>query len=1034
MNFPNLSALAVRERSVTLFFILLASALGVFAFLSLGRAEDPAFIVRVMVVTALWPGATAQQMQEQVADRLEKRAQEVDLLYRIETTARPGRVDLQIEFHDYTPGEDVPWHFYEVRRRMQDEAPQLPRGVIGPFINEDFSDVYFSLLSLSAPELPPRLVVREAERIRDRLRRIPGVRKAVVIGERPERIFVDFDTARLASLGVAPQAILDAIDAHNRLLPAGLVETRGPRVYLRLDADLADLADLRSVPVRAGERTFRLGDIATVRRGYEEPPAYLVRAGGQDAVILGLVTERGENGLAVGARLAEFLRAETARLPLGMTLAQLTNQADAIAKAVNLFQLKFLVAVAVVTFVSFLALGLRAGIVVAIAVPITLGLTFLLMKFSGMSLDRVTLGALILSLGLLVDDAIIAIEMMIVKMEEGWDRFRAAGHAWNVTAAPMLFGTLVTAAGFVPIGFARSAVGEYAGNMFWVLAYALVVSWFVAVTFTPYLGVMLLRAPRNGAHGEGMYRTAGYRRLRRLVRACVHWRKTTVAVTVAALAVAIAGMAGPVEKQFFPSSDRTEVLVSIFLPQGTSIAVTDAVTRRVEALIAPRPEVKSLSAYVGAGPPRFFMSLNPEMPNPAFAKIIVVTHGTGERDALMAALEEHIAAGEFPGARVRVHRLFYGPPSVWPVAFRVLGPDLTELRRIAGEVREVMAANPHAVHAHLDWNERVPVGRLAMDRERLRLIGLTPREVADQMQFHLDGVVVTEIREDIRTVEVRARGLREAAGGADLATLELKTGDGRKVALAQLGELRVDYEEPVLKRYNRQPVLAVQGDVRGAQPPDVTRAIWEALAPLRGRLPPDYHLEIWGDVEESAKADASIQKLQPVMAALMLVFIMLQMRSFSGTFMVLATAPLGIIGAVVALLVFRQAFGFVALLGLIGLAGILMRNTLILTQQVSDNFADGMSAADAVVEAAVRRARPVLLTALAAMLAFVPLATDSFWGPLAYTLIGGLAAGTLITLLFVPALYAMWFRLPPRDSGADADAAADGPDPLSAVP
>jgi len=1017
MSFPNLSALAVRERAVTLFFLILSVLGGLYAFATLGRAEDPAFTVRVMQVNVAWPGATPQQLQEQVVDRLEKKIQEVEFLYRIETTIRPGQATLQVEFHDYTPQARVPELFYQVRKRMWDAQREMPAGVIGPVANDDFADVYFSLLALTAPKLPHDELVREAERLRDEIQRIDGVHKALLLGERTQRMYVEFDNARLVNLGLSPQAIFEAIDASNRLVPTGRLETDGPRLHIRLDADLSDPEALARLPIRAGSKVIRLGDIATIRRGYEDPPSYLVRARGQDAVLIGVVMNKGDNGLQLGQRLAAYLEREKAELPLGLELTQLTNQADAIAKAVDLFQIKFLVAVAVVMGVSMLAIGLRAGLIVGIAVPVTLGLSFVVFKAMGINLDRITLGALIISLGLLVDDAIIAVEMMLVKMEEGWDRVRAAAHAWNVTAAPMLFGTLVTVAGFLPIGFARSGVGEYAGNIFWVLGVSLLVSWLVAVTFTPYLGVKMLRdVPPEARHGhDQLYQSPAYRRLRALVAWCVTQRKTVVAATVALLVLAALAMAKVVPKQFFPSSDRTEVLVSVYLPQGTSVRVTDQTVRRLEAILAPMPEVKTLSAYVGAGAPRFFISANPEPPNPAFGKLIVVAHDEASRDRIIATLEDHIQRGEFAEARVRVARLLYGPPVAWPVQFRVFGPDPVELRRVAHHVREVMAADPHVVDPHLEWDERVPVLALRADADRLRLLGLTPQDVAQQLQTLLDGVPVTQLRLGNRTVELTARGaVRGARPSAEtVGALELLNRDGRKVPVAQLGQLEVRYEEPVIKRYNREPFVAVQAEVRGAQANDVTAAVWKALEPLRAELPPGYRVAIGGSVEQSEKANLSIQKLQPLMVAAMLVFIMLQMRSFAGTFMVVATAPLGLIGAVLALLVFWQPFGFVALLGLTGLAGILMRNTLILTQQVADNFEAGLSAFDAVVEAAVQRARPVVLTALAAVLAFVPLTHDSFWGPLAYVLIGGVAVGTAITLLFVPALYALWFRIRP---------------------
>ncbi len=1030
MSFPNLSALAVRERSVTLFFLILSIIAGLYAFNSLGRAEDPPFTVRVMVVSVLWPGATPDELQTQVVDRLERRIQEVDYFLKVETTIRPGRADMMVEFEDFSPSDIVPDLFYEVRKRMLDESPRLPAGVIGPIINDDFSDVYFSMIALMAPGLPMSELVKDADNIRDRLQRVKGIQKVFLLGERPQRLHINFDRAKLANLGLSAPDVLTAIQANNDLVPAGQIETAGARVYVRIDADLTDLQALANVPLRVNNRVIRLGDIAEVERGYEEPPTYMIRASGQDSVLLGVVAADGEDGLALGERLSAFLALERKELPLGMSLSQITNQADAIAQAVDLFQIKFLVAMAVVMAVSVLAIGLRAGLIVGLSIPLTLGLTFVLMKLTGMNLDRISLGALIIALGLLVDDAIIAIEMMIVKMEQGWDRVRAASHAWEVTAAPMLFGTLVTVAGFVPIGFARSAVGEYAGGIFWVLAFALLVSWVVAVTFTPYLGVKILpeikqdsaqnaqssQDPHN-AH-DLLYRTPGYERLRAIITWCVTRRKRVVLATLAALVLSIASMAGPVEKQFFPSSDRPEVLISVYLPEGSAIGVTDSVVRALERDLIDRPEIETLSAYIGAGAPRFFISANPEQPNPGFAKMIAVTQDDKSRETLIEFLNGRIAEGTYAQARVRVARLLFGPPVDWPVSFRVTGPDTAVLRTIGHQVRNVMQQNPHMVDPNLDWDERAPTLDLDMDTQVLRTLGLTPREVALQLQFQLNGVPVTNVREGTRSVQVRAR--MAPTRGELLEGIEIITPDGTKVPLTQLGTATIAFEDPVIKRYNRQPFLYVNGDVKGAQPPDVAMAVWAALSSVRADLPEGYAISIAGSIEQSAKADASIQKLQPLMVALMLVFIMLQMRSFSGMFMVVATAPLGLIGAVLALLLFSQPFGFVALLGLIGLAGILMRNTLILTQQIADNALEGMAPRQAVIEAAVQRARPVVLTAVAAALAFVPLTLDRFWGPLAYVLIGGVLVGTAITLLFVPALYAWWFRIGSRPKGNSA--------------
>ena len=1002
----NLSVLAVRERAITLFFILLAFIGGTWAFLSLGRAEDPSFTIRALVVSAYWPGATAEEVQSQLADRLEKRIQEVRNIHKIDSQVRPGAVNLTIEFKDYTPSAMVPDLFYQIRKRMQEEAANMPAGAIGPLVNDNFSDVYFSLLSLTAPGLPFRDLSRQAEQLRDELSMVPGVLKAVIVADRPERVFIDFDQNKLAALGISLLDLQQQITAASRMLPAGQLETQGQALQFRLDARTDSFSELQQLPVRVNGKLIRLSEIATVQRGYEEPARLLARTGGDDAILVGVVMQQGENGLVLGKALQQKLSEIQAQLPLGMELHQLTNQAEAIAKAVNLFEIKFLVAVLVVMAVSVLAIGLRAGLVVGIAIPLTLGITFLLMKMADINLDRITLGALIISLGLLVDDAIIAIEMMMVKMEQGVERVRAAGYAWSATAAPMLFGTLVTIAGFVPIGFAKSGVGEYTGNIFWVVGFALIVSWVVAVTFTPYLGVKLL--PDVKAHAHDPYQSPFYSKLRALVLWCIGHKKTVIGIVLLAFVLALLGMAKGVQKQFFPSSDRPEVLVSVYMPHGSAIANTDAVALKIEQLLKDNQDVRSLSSFVGAGAPRFFISANPEQPDPSFAKILIVAKDAEGRDRLIQLLNEHIAAGEFSAARVRVTRLLFGPPVPWPVSFRVMGKDPLELRRIAYLVRDKMVANPNTVGAHLEWEERMPVLALKLDTARLLAYGLTASDVAQQLQFQFSGANITQLREDIRTVDVTARLDRAQVLQPD--AIELKTPGGKAVSIRQLGEIRVQYEEPLLKRYNRQTYLAVVADVQGAQPNDVSNRIWAELADIQAQLPPGYRIMQAGSVEESGKANASIQKLMPLMVALMLIFIMLQMRSFTGMWMVLATAPLGLIGATLALLVFRQPFGFVALLGLIGLAGILMRNTLILTQQVSDNLNDGWAARDAVVEATIHRARPVLLTALAAMLAFVPLTLDTFWGPMAFVLIGGVGVGTVLTLLFVPALYMVFFR------------------------
>ncbi|UQB41524.1 efflux RND transporter permease subunit [Thiomicrospira microaerophila] len=1012
----NLSAWAVRERALTLYFILLVALAGLYAFVSLGRAEDPIFTIKVMTVSAIWEGASAEQMQQQVADRLEKRLQEVPYFDRVETTARPGQVNMQIQFLDQTPAHEVANVFYQVRKRMLDEASYLPQGVKGPFVNDDFSDVYYSLYALTAPELQAFQLIEPAEAIRDRLLRVPGVQKVNLIGERPHQVFIELNTDRLSQMAITPQQVFSQIEAYNRLTPSGQIDTQSARVYLRMDSQLNDLTRIENLPLSINQQHFQLKDIAQVSRGYQDPPQYLVRDQGQEALMIGVIMQTGYNGLTLGKDLAALEHQLSQHLPLGFELEKITNQADAISQAIDEFQLKFLVALGVVMLVSFLALGLRAGLVVALAVPLTLAITFFIMMMTGKNLDRITLGALILALGLLVDDAIIAIEMMLVKIEEGLDKVKAASYAWSVTAMPMLIGTLITAVGFVPIGFAASNVGEYAGNIFWVLAISLIASWFVAVVFTPYLGVKFLKDPtRPGyetAHADP-YQTRGYRVLRRIIQACVHQRKTVLFATFVLFVLSIIGMAKLVEKQFFPSSDRPELMIDIYLPEGTSIAVTDQLTQRMENLIAQQPEVRTLSSYIGAGAPRFFMALNPELPNPAFAKIIAITGDRNQRDALQTRLKSLIDQGEFSEARVRVHPLLYGPPVPWPVTFRVMGEDPLVLRQIANQVQEIMEQHPQTLQPHLEWGQRTPVIRLDFDPQTLEKHGFTPLDIQQQLQFMLQGQMISELRHQTRSVQLLARAPEATRLQLEqLADLPLTNRWGQSLPLDALVNLTIEYEEPVLKRRNRIPYISVNSEIQaGAQPPDVTMQLWPQLDQLNQTLPLGYRVEIGGSVEESGKAQNSIRVLMPVMVILMFTLVMLMMRSFSGMFMVILTAPLGLIGAVMALLLFSQPFGFVATLGLIGLAGILMRNTLILVGQIDDNKRNGLNDYDAVVDATVRRARPVVLTALAAVLAFIPLTTSTFWGPLAYVLIGGITMGTLLTLLFLPALYSVWFKV-----------------------
>lgn len=1025
----NLSALAVRERAVTLFFIVLLAAAGVYAFVKLGRAEDPSFTIKTMTVTAVWPGATAREMQDLVAEPLEKRIQELTWYDRVETTTRPGYAFLTVTLKDSTPASAVEEEFYQARKKLGDEARNLPPGVFGPFVNDEYSDVSFALYALKAQGMPMRDLVRQAEGIRQDLLHVPGVKKINILGERPEQIFVEFSFAKLATLGISAQDIAAALQNQNRVTPAGSIDTRGPQVFIRFDGAYNNIQAIADTPIVAGGRTLKLSDFAHIRRGYEDPATYSIRHEGEPAIMLGVVMQSGWNGLELGKALEERSAAIAQTLPLGMTLAKVSDQAVNIQEAVGEFMLKFAMALGVVLFVSLVSLGWRVGIVVALAVPLTLAVVFLIMLETGRFFDRITLGALILALGLLVDDAIIAIEVMVVKMEEGMDRIKAAAYAWSHTAAPMLSGTLVTIIGLMPVGFARSTAGEYAGNIFWVVGFALIVSWIVAVFFTPYLGVKMLPniKPVGGGHAA-IYGTPNYQRLRAVIEFAVRHKFMTCAVVLVAMGVSVVGM-GAVKQQFFPTSDRPEVLVEVRLPEGTSIETTTATVAKLERWLQEQPESKIVTSYIGQGAPRFFFAMAPELPDPAFAKIVALTPDAEGREALKHRMRTAIAEGLAPEASVRVTQLVFGPYTPFPVEFRIMGPDPQKLYQISEEALVIMKTVPDVRQANRDWGSRTPVLRFIPDQERLNLIGLSPAEAAQQMQLLLTGAPITQVRENIRNVPVVARSAGEnRLDPSRLADFSLISRDGRPIPLDQIGHSEIRFEEPLMKRRDRTPVITIRSDINEAtQPPEVSREVMMALQPLIASLPVGYRIEMGGNIEESLKANVALVQIFPVMIAAMLIVIVLQVRSLSTMTMVMLTAPLGVAGVVPTLLLFNQPFGFNAILGLIGLAGILMRNTLILTEQIKENQATGLDDYHAVIEATVQRTRPVILTALAAVLAFIPLTHSVFWGSMAYTLIGGTAVGTVMILLFLPALYAAWFRIKPTEQQTHEHAGEKAP-------
>ncbi len=1011
----NLSQWSIAHRPLVLFMIILLGTAGIYSFLNLGRAEDPSFTIKTMVVHVGWPGATATELQAQAVDKVEKKLQELPYLDRIESYSQPGAAFIRITLSDKTPPARVKELWYQVRKKVGDIKNELPPGITGPDFNDEYGDVYSALYMLSADGLSLAELKTRAEDIRQRLLRVPDVNKVDIIGERPQKIFIELSHAKLATLGLTPQQIFDSVAKQNAVVSGGSVETSADRINLRVTGAFSGVAAIAAVPVQADGQVFRLGDIATVKRGYEDPASFIVREDGKPALGLGVSMQDGANIISLGANLKQAMNAVSGELPVGIEVTQIADQPHIVNESVSEFVETFAEALVIVLVVSFLSLGWRTGIVVALSVPLVLAIVLLVMYATGLDLHRITLGALIIALGLLVDDAIIAIEMMVVKMEQGWDRARAATFAWTSTAFPMLTGTLVTAAGFLPVGFAKSSAGEYAGGIFWVVGLALIASWVVAVLFTPYLGLKLLpNLAKLGVHEnpDAIYDSRVYRALRRVIGWCLRWRKTVVVVTVLMFVGSVGGF-GLVQQQFFPTSTRSELFFELRLAEGTAIGVTDASAKRAESLLAGDPDIVTYTTYVGQGSPRFWLGLNPVLPNPNFAQIVIVTKDLAARERVKARLERVIAEGALPEARARVDRFLFGPPVGFPVQFRVIGPDPMKVRAIAEEVRQVMAANAKIIDPHLDWSEQVKSIRLEIDQDRARALGLTPQDVAQTLQTLLSGYTVTQYREGIEHIDVVARAVAsERLELNRLPALTITTRNGVAVPLSQIARLNYEYEEPILWRRNRDIVLTVRGDVVDrVQAPDVSKEVEPQLQVIKDALPYGYRIETGGSIEESVKANGALIAVFPAMAVVMLAILMIQLQSFSRLALVFVTAPLGLIGATGALIVSNRPFGFVALLGLIALAGMIMRNTVILVDQIDRDIAAGHGRHRAIIGATVRRARPVVLTALAAILGMIPLAGSIFWGPMAITIMGGLLVATALTLLVVPALYALWFRV-----------------------
>jgi len=1008
----NLSRWAIEHGSFTAFLLVLLVAAGAFALLRIGQKEDPDFTFRVMVVQVLWPGATTEEMQDQVTDKIERKLQETPGLDFVRSYSRPGFANIFVNLKGSVRGEAVKDAFYQVRKKLGDIRQTLPEGVLGPFFNDEFGDTYIALHAITGEGFGYPELKTFAKGARDILLRVPGVAKVDLLGVQEERIFIEVSSETLAERGLSAGDIQAALAGQNAMDPAGRIETNERSVRIDVQGGLRTPEEIRELRLRAGQQTLRLGDIAEVTRGLEDPPVAKARYQGRDAILLGTTMAPGANVTEVGTAVARALHRIEQDLPLGVTLGKISDQAEVVSTSIDQFLEALGEAIAIVLAVSLLALGWRAGLVVALTIPLVLAATFLVMFAMGIDLHRISLGALIIALGLLVDDAMIAVEMMDRKLEEGHDRRTAATFAYTSTAFPMLTGTLITVAGFIPVGFAQSQAGEYVSSLFWVTGIALTISWFAAVYFTPWIGHRLLKTRRRDPRDHHpAFDSRPYRAIRALVAWCVRRRRTVVLLTIAALGASIAAFA-LIPKQFFPTSNRPEILVDLWLPEGSAFAETEREAKRLEHSVLEDTDVAYVASFIGEGAPRFYLPLDQQLSNQNFAQLLVMSHSVAARERILVRVR-HILAEEFPNVRSKADRLFNGPPVGWPVQIRVTGPDRREIRRIAGAVKEVMRATPEVSNVHDDWLEPVPSLKLEIDQDRARALGITSQMVRRSLQAMLSGLPIGEFREGEETIKVMARepsGHRNLLSALD--NVYVKAAAGNSVPLRQVARLNVVYEPGIQWRRDRLPSLTVRGVVPDSvQSPGVANAVFAKLQPLRDALPTGYRIELQGAVEESATSQASINEKMPVMLLVILLLLMVQLQHFGKTILVLVTGPLGLIGAAAALLVFQAPFGFVAILGVIALAGIVMRNSVILVDQIEQDMAAGRDPFGAIVESAVRRFRPITLTAAAAVLALIPLVREVFWAPMALAMMGGLIAATILTLTFLPALYAVAFKV-----------------------
>ena len=1040
----NLSDWTLHHRTLVGFFLFAIALMGIIAYARLSQAEDPPFTFKLMVIRSFWPGATAEQVELQLTDKIEKKLQETPYIDRVQSFSRAGESTVMFFAKDSMPPARVPDIFYQVRKKIGDIRHTLPAGIQGPFFNDEYGDVFGSIYALTATGLDYPQLKDIAERLRDDLLRIPGVGKVEIFGTQDEKIFVELSNAKLATLGVDQTTIVQALSQQNAVAGAGFFETASERIQIRPGGAFDTVEAVADTLIRSGNRSFRLGDIATVRRGSSDPPAPTVRYGGQQALAIGIAMAPGGDIIQLGKALNAHMAAARTKLPLGVEIGESASQPDAVKRSIQAFVQALAEAVFVVLLVTFLSLGLRTGMVVALSIPLVLAATFLAMYLFNVGLHKVSLGALVLALGLLVDDAIIAVEMMWVKMEQGWERTRAASFAYTSTAGPMLSGTLVTVAGFIPIALAKSATGEYAFAIFQINAIALLISWLAAVVAIPWLGYKLLpdpRAPKKPsliarrwpalahrleqvgigglAHGDDhdVYGTPFYNRFRQLVGLCVHRRWLVIGVTLLLFVLAIVGM-GQVQKQFFPNSTRLELNVELRLPEGASLTAIDAATQKFEAWLeqdnAEFDQFEHFTTFIGSGAPRYYLGLDQQLPASNVSQVVILTRSVAAREALRGRLIQ-LFENDATGVRGNISRIENGPPVGYPVQYRVSGEDIPTLRRIAGEIADTMRANRELSNINFDWGELSKAVAIEIDQDKARLLGVSGQELAALLNMSLNGYTVTSYREGQKTIDVVLRGNRdERARLSALPDLAVPTRSGKSVPLNQIGRLKYSFEPGLIWRRDRLPTITVRGNLYGTtQPATVVAALQPQIDKISAGLPDGYHIVTGGSVEESAKGSGSVMAGIPVFILIVVTVLMIQLQSVSRVIMVLLTAPLGIIGIALFLLLFDKPFGFMALLGTIALFGMIMRNSVILVDQIEQDMAAGKPRGEAIVESTVRRFRPIVLTAAAAVLAMVPLSRNDFFGPMAVAIMGGLIVATALTLLFLPALYAAWYKVRP---------------------